>query len=82
MKQVYKPYATVVHLGESDRALAADKSERIYDMLGPEFFQDIDRQGTDRARVIRWIEHQLLTDDLCVQFYDAQDALLFKMTFA
>lgn len=68
-----------VYLGERDRAVALDKATRIYDHLGPEFF---DSPGCNtREQTIGWIYRTLRNDDLLVRFYDAKDAMLFKLMF-
>lgn len=71
---------TVVFLGESDPDIALDKAERIYDMLGPEFFKS--PGCSSRKLTIGWIYRVLRNDDLRVDFNDPQDAMLFKLTFA
>lgn len=70
---------TVVYLGEKDPEAAIDKAERIYDMLGEEFFIGLGRLSQEQ--IIGWIYRTLRNDALRVEFNDPQDAMLFKLTF-
>ena len=70
---------TTVYLGEEDVDLAVDKAQRIFAMLGLEFFEHL--KTTDPDRIIAWLTMTLMANDLRVDFDDARDAVLFKMTF-
>lgn len=72
-------YAATVLLGESDPVIAFDKAERIYDMLGREFFLEL--PFADPFYVKCWIARTLVANDLRVDFNNTQDAMLFKLTF-
>lgn len=72
-------YVATVFLGETDPEIAAVKAEGIYAMLGPDFFTGVLRDSPEG--IIDWIKRTLMREDLRVDFHDAKDAMLFKLTF-
>lgn len=72
---------STVYLGESDPMEARCKAERIYDHLGPSFF-DMSVNDPTPERVVVWLTYTLMYNDLRVDFDDANDAMLFKLMFA
>lgn len=69
-----------VYVGERDFAKASDMAERIYDHLGPEYFESL--PSREREYAIDWLVRTLMRDDLLVWFYDPEEAMLFKLMFA
>lgn len=70
----YRPYVATVYVSERDPQIARERAVHIYDLLGPGFFET-----KTRAETLVWIESVLVRDELRVDFYDAQDAMLFKL---